>query len=52
MRLKKSVKARKIKYVWHFTRVANLKSIIEHGLISREKLESSATPPAGSPRLV
>lgn len=43
--MKKSVKAREIKYVWHFTRLGNLESIIEHGLISRKKAECLTEPP-------
>lgn len=44
--MKKAIKARKIKYVWHFTRAGNIKSIIEHGLISRQKAEYLADAPA------
>lgn len=43
--MKKNVKARKIKYVWHFTRLANLESIAEHGLICRDKAEKLDCPP-------
>jgi len=43
--MKKLVKARDIKYVWHFTRLVNLDSILQHGLINRQQAESLTEPP-------
>ena len=36
---------RKIDYVWHLTRLSNLDSILQHGLIGREQLEQWDVPP-------
>jgi hypothetical protein len=43
--MKAVVRERQIKYVWHFTRLSNLESIIEYGLISRQKVECLENPP-------
>jgi len=39
--IKNIAEGRNIKYLVHFTRLENLESIIEHGFISRKKLEGS-----------
>lgn len=39
--MKNVVKDRKIEYVWHFTRVSNIDSILKNGLISRQELENT-----------
>lgn len=39
--LKKAVKAREIRHLLHFTRLANLESILEHGLVGRSVLEEN-----------
>jgi len=39
--MKDAVKKRGIEYVWHFTRLSNVDSILRHGLISRQELENS-----------
>lgn len=39
--MKDAVKKRKINYVWHFTRLSNIESILRYGLISRQDLEDS-----------
>jgi hypothetical protein len=36
-----AVRIRKIKQVWHFTRLVNIDSILEHGLLSRQQLETT-----------
>lgn len=38
--MKETVKKRKIECVWHFTRLSNLDNIFEHGLVSREEIDS------------
>lgn len=40
-----TIKARSIEHVWHFTRLSNLDSILQNGLINREELELQASPP-------
>lgn len=44
--MKKAVQSRDIKYVWHFTRLSNLESILNEGLMSRSELELRDNPPA------
>ena len=39
--MKDAVKKKKINYVWHFTRLSNIESILKYGLISRQDLEDS-----------
>ena len=44
--MKKALESRGIEYVWHFTRLSNLKSILYEGLIPRAELEVRANHPA------
>ncbi len=44
--MKKAVQSRDIKNVWHFTRLSNLESILNEGLIPRSELEQRENPPA------
>ncbi len=39
--MKDAVKEKKIEYIWHFTRLSNIDSILKYGLISRQDLENS-----------
>lgn len=43
--LQKAIRERGVKYALHFTRLANLPSILEDGLVPRNELESCADPP-------
>jgi hypothetical protein len=38
--MKDAVKEKEIEYIWHFTRLSNIDSILRHGLISRHDLEN------------
>ena len=42
--MRDSIAKRKIDYVWHFTRLSNLDSILRLGLIGREQLEQCDEP--------
>jgi hypothetical protein len=44
-RLKEAIQARNIRYVWHFTQLENLKSILVEGLLPRSELERRSLPP-------
>ena len=37
--IKEIVKSREIDYLFHFTQLQNLESILEHGLLSRNSME-------------
>ncbi len=39
--MKNAVKRRKIDYIWHFTKIENLDSILQNGLIPRATLEAN-----------
>lgn len=45
MELRQAVEKRKIKNVWHFTRLSNLESILLEGLLPRSKLNERDKPP-------
>ena len=39
--IKKAAKSRGIKHLYHFTQQDNVKSILRHGIVSRERIETS-----------
>lgn len=41
-----TIEARSIDHVWHFTRLSNLDSILQNGLVSRDQLELQASAPS------
>lgn len=44
MRIREAVRQRNIKALFHFTRIENLESIVDHGLVPRTLLEEAGHP--------
>jgi hypothetical protein len=42
--VKETIESKKIEYVWHFTRLANLDGILTHGLINRQSILKKGLP--------